>query len=222
MVVRMKLKTFPKHTENTSEAAENVCACPCVRCRLSQFACACDVCGCGCVYVLICSYGPDTKRKWKRLFYIYCLISYENVKCFYGNNININSINKAAIVLCEFVNIRAGVRACVCLCECLILKVKWFYAILIICVNEYEYLLDNCIAYAIELSRSWLPELLKIDFCWVLRRLATICCSHIHIHKQNVCYLHLKFTNWTKYNIHLIKTILTQRSNEFRFRLNRI
>lgn len=35
-----------------------------------------------------------------------------------------------------------------CLCE---KKVKWFYAILILCVNEYEYLLVNCIAYAIEL-----------------------------------------------------------------------
>lgn len=31
---------------------------------------------------------------------------------------------------------------------------------------------------------------------------------HIHIHKQNVHSLHLKFTNWTKYNIHLMKRIL--------------
>lgn len=69
---------------------------------------------------------------------------YENVKYFDGKSTSYHLRHQQQPARFCFV--------CVCASECLILKVKWFYAILIICVNEYEYLLDFCIAYAIELS----------------------------------------------------------------------
>lgn len=198
----MKLKTFPKHTENTSGAAENVRAWA-LRCRLSQFTCAC-----------MCSSASharlDTKRKWKRLFYIYCLISYENVKCFYGNNININRTNKATTVHCELTCERACVRGCervlnfdskVVLCHLNYMR-KWIWIFIrqLYCIRYRTFshmtskTFKNRFLLSFEKARMYVThEFIRI---------------HIHIHKQNVHSLHLKFTNWTKYNIHLMKRIL--------------
>lgn len=103
--------------------------------------------------MLTCAWYQKKRRKWKRLFYIYCLISWQQKQS-----------NDCFVWVCVS-HVRVHVGA-LCLCECLILKVKWFYAILIICVNEYEYLLDNCIAYAIELSHMT-SKTFKIDFRWV-------------------------------------------------------
>lgn len=185
-----------------------------LRCRLSQFACSSAHMG------LI-------RKESENDCFTFIVLSL--MKMWNVSSATISTLTEPTKQrLCTvslWAGVRLYVRACVCLSECLILTVKWFYAILIICVNEYEYLLDNCIANAIELSRTWLRKLLNIDFCWALRRLVYVTHEFIHIHKQNVHSLHLKFTNWTKYNIHLMKRIpisTLNEINEFRFRLKQI
>lgn len=160
-------------TENFSTAhrkyirSHKMCVCLCVILIITV------LCVCACVRA--CSaliYAFDTKIKWKRLFYIYCLISWKYILC-------------------------ASLCVSHTLCECLILNVKWFYAILIICVNEYEYLLGWCIAYAIKLSLSYDFKISDFDFCCEFEDFSTrYTFNFMHIFKnKNACVFFRNFVN---------------------------